>query len=253
MDKYNYIIVEKIEDCIYKVQCETIGAKPNAYLGRLIPIEYVEGLEVANLTELIIPGENEEDTEDFRARYIETLNSDAYGGNISDYKNKVKGIEGVGNVRVYPVWNGGGTVKLVINDSDYNVPTESLVEEVQTKIDPVTNGGKGYGIAPVGHVVSVFGVQETVIDIETELALESGYVLDDVIGQLENSYKAYIDSLRANWGNATTTIRISYLDNIALEISGILDVGNTKINGKNKNFTLDDDFTPKLGVVSVDG
>jgi len=30
----------------------------------------------------------------------------------------------VGDVKVYPVWNGGGTVKLVIIDSEYNVPSE---------------------------------------------------------------------------------------------------------------------------------
>lgn len=253
MDKYNYVITEKIDECIYKVQCETIGSDPNRYTGRLIPIDYIDGLESAKLTELIVPGEDEEDTEDFRTRYIEALNSDAYGGNISDYKNKVKAIGGVGNVRVYPVWNGGGTVKLVINDSDYNVPTDSLLQEVQTKIDPVTNSGKGYGIAPVGHIVTVFGVKETNIDIETELTLEDGYVLDDVVGQLESSYQAYINRLREQWGDTALVVRLSYLDNIALEIGGILDVANTKINGQLKNFTLDDDFTPKLGAVVING
>lgn len=249
MDKYNYIITEKIEECIYKAQCETIGSGPNRYIGRLIPIDYIEGLESAKLTELIIPGEEEEDTEVFRARYIENLNSDAFGGNISDYKNKVKAIKGVGNVRVYPVWNGGGTVKLVITDSDYNVPTSALIEEVQTQIDPIQNAGEGFGIAPIGHIVTVEAVKEKEINISAEITLQEGYFVEDVIAQLENSWGAYIADLRKKWGDSNLVVRLSYLDNIALEVSNVVDIANTTINGEHKNLVLEDDYIPKLGEV----
>lgn len=42
------------------------GIIGNQYLGQMIPIEYIDGLETATLTEILIPGEDEEDTEVLR-------------------------------------------------------------------------------------------------------------------------------------------------------------------------------------------
>ena len=83
-DEFNYIVVEKITDGEYKMQCETVGIKGNATFGQMIPIEYIEGLETAEITEILIPGEDEEDTEVFRKRYLKSFESQAFGGNIAD-------------------------------------------------------------------------------------------------------------------------------------------------------------------------
>ena len=66
LDKFNYIVTEKISDGNYKLQCEETGAEPSYVLGQLIPINYIQGLEYAEITEILIPGEDEESTEDFR-------------------------------------------------------------------------------------------------------------------------------------------------------------------------------------------
>lgn len=54
----------------HRVTCETAGAQANGYTGQLIPIEYVDGLTHAELVELLIPGDDEEDTEVFRQRVL---------------------------------------------------------------------------------------------------------------------------------------------------------------------------------------
>lgn len=109
MDEYNYAVVEAIdaEAGSYKVQCETAGSAPNQQLGTLLPIEYVEGLESAELTEILIPGEDEEDVEDFRQRYFDSFTDEAFGGNKAAYAEKVKSIEGVGACKIVRVWEGG--------------------------------------------------------------------------------------------------------------------------------------------------
>lgn len=99
--------------------------------------------------------------ERFRRRYFDSLNSQAFGGNIADYREKVNGISGVGGVKVYPAWNGGGTVKLVIIGSDYGVPSDELIRAVKDTIDPEVDAGKGYGLAPIGHVVTVEGQRKS--------------------------------------------------------------------------------------------
>ncbi len=90
----------------HKVICETAGTVANDYTGALIPIEYIDGLASANLVELLIPGDDEEDTEVFRQRILDALQSQAFGGNQADYKQKVlSSVDGVAAVKVHPVWN----------------------------------------------------------------------------------------------------------------------------------------------------
>lgn len=102
----NYVVLEQIVPGQYQVQCETAGVVGNQNLGDMIPMEYIDGLQTAQLTELLIPGEDEEDTEVFRQRYLESFDSQAFGGNRADYIETVKKINGVGSVKVTRVWNG---------------------------------------------------------------------------------------------------------------------------------------------------
>lgn len=101
----NYTVLEKIEDGVYQVECETAGAIGNRYLGMLVPIEYIEGLETAQLTEVLIPGEDEEETEVLRQRYFDSFNGKEFSGNEADYIKKCNAIPGVGRTKVTRVWN----------------------------------------------------------------------------------------------------------------------------------------------------
>ena len=114
-DNLNYIVISKIQGGQYQLQCETEGTVGNGFSTTLIPIDYVDGLETAQISEVLIPGEDEEDTEMLRSRYFESFDTKAFGGNKTDYVQKTNEIDGVGSTKVTPVWNGGGTVKLTID------------------------------------------------------------------------------------------------------------------------------------------
>lgn len=101
----NYVVTEKLQDGVYKVQCETEGEEGNRYLGAMIPIEYINGLDSADLTEVLVPGEDEEDTEELRKRYFASFEESAFGGNVKDYLEKTNAIPGVGCTKVTRVWN----------------------------------------------------------------------------------------------------------------------------------------------------
>lgn len=90
----------------HQVTCETPGAAANNYGGTLIPVEYVQGLTHAELVELLIPGDDEEETEAFRQRVLDSFQSQAFGGNQADYREKVLAMPGVGDLKIHPVWNG---------------------------------------------------------------------------------------------------------------------------------------------------
>ena len=95
----NYGVTDNLGNGAYELTCETAGEIGNAWSGPVLPIDYVEGLESCTITGLLVPGEDEEDTEAFRKRYFDSLNAQAFGGNRADYLEKVNAIPGVGEAR----------------------------------------------------------------------------------------------------------------------------------------------------------
>lgn len=278
----------------YEITCETAGEAGNDYTGTVIPIEYVDGLETCSISAVVIPGEDEEDTEVFRQRYMDSLNAQAFGGNQIDYIEKVNAIPGVGGVKVYRAWNGnlkpanmippkeaeawieglsgvpepvklwldtvyaaaknnmftvGGTVKLVVINSTFTVPSPTLVEQVQTAVDPLQNAGEGVGIAPIGHVVRVEGVQEETVDLGFALYYQRGWSWEDVSGYVTEAINGYFLELAQSWADQdeALVVRISQIESRLLGITGILDIANTTINEKAANHTLALDHIPVLG------
>lgn len=281
----NYVVTEKIADGEYRVQCETPGTVGNQYFGQLIPIEYVEGLETATLTEVLIPGEDEEDTEDLRTRYFNSFDEKAFGGNVRDYIEKTNAIPGVGSTKVTRVWNSdirpadmipneivnewyegiigtvnptvkawleivysaakakkltvGGTVLLTILNSEYGVPTPELIQTVQTAIDPEQNAGEGYGLAPIGHVVTVKPADSVTINVKTTITFDVGYGWNNLQSSIDEAIQAYLLELRKTWAdNPYLVVRVSQIETRLLAIPGIVDIENTRINNKTDNLTL---------------
>lgn len=246
LDDLNYKIIEKISPGLYQVECESSGSIGNKYFGTLIPIEYIDGLESIEITELLIAGEDEEDTESIRTRYFDSFDSKAYGGNIKDYIQKTNAIAGVGATKVTPVWNGGGTVLLTILDADFNRATETLIKKVQEEIDPEPQA-KGLGIAPIGHRVTVRTADEVKVNIRTKISWKA----DKDLGQVKEIIDKYLAELRKTWDKEENLIiRISQIESRILDLDGVLDIGGTQINGKEENLVIDRYGLPVIGDVS---
>lgn len=248
MDTYNFTVTEKLPDgehC-FAMKCEQPGEAPNHCIGRLTPIEYINGLTSAELVEILIPGEDDEPTEAFRKRYIDSFRSGAFGGNRADYTEKVDAIPGVGGVKVYRAWNGGGTVKLTIVDSEFKKPAPELVAAVQKEVDP--QSGEGSGIAPIDHVVTVFGAAEEAVDIELSVTYENGWTFEDILPYIEEIVDEYFQELNRKWQDSgRIVVRVSQIESRLLELEGIADIGDTRLNGAAANFQAEPDSIVKRG------
>ncbi|KHF26833.1 Baseplate J-like protein [Anoxybacillus sp. BCO1] len=55
------------------MQAETLGSIGNQDFGSLLPIEPIEGLGTATLADVLIPGENEENDESLRKRFLQKV------------------------------------------------------------------------------------------------------------------------------------------------------------------------------------
>lgn len=251
LEEYDYVVLSREDDGRYVLECEMAGACGNDYLGNLLPVETMAGLAVATLEELRTDGEDAEDDEELRKRYFASFDADAFGGNIADYKSKIYALQNVGGVKVYPAWNGGGTVKVVIIDQGWRTPAETELAKLQEQIDPESRG-EGYGIAPIGHQVTAEGVTEVVCGITMKLSLAEGAVSETVLRDIRNRFEVYFEEMRKTWADSEyLTVRISYLESKALEADGVVDISDCNINGGNGNLVLGADEVPVLGEIGV--
>lgn len=284
----------------YQMTCDTPGTAANQQLGALIPIETendMNDLESTEITEILIPGEDDEDVEDFRNRYYSSFQSEAFGGNVADYVEKVGKIDGVGGVKVFRRWrNGydpsgfvpstavttwyegiidtlpaavktwltavytaalnkyltvGGTVEIMIINSDWGVPSQVLIDTVQELVDPEESSGNGVGIAPIGHVVTVSSVEESTIDVTLiDVEYDSGYSFATLKTVIEESIDAFFTDLAKSWASSSEiVVRISQLTSTLLDIEGIVDIPSMELNGEADNVTLAEGQIPKRGEV----
>lgn len=248
----NYIVVERQSAGHFVLECETAGIVGNQLFGPILPIEYINGLVRAELADVLTPGQDEESDDALRERYFEAVNEPSFGGNTSDYKRKISEIPGVGGVKVFPVWQGGGTVKCTIISATWDQPSPTLIDDIQTVIDPVANSGKGNGMAPIGHKVTIASVTSVNIDVRTNITLESGMTIGQVQGEIESAVAAYLLELRQDWKNQTQIIvRTAHIDARILAVPGVEDVNDTLINGAVANITLGQEEIPLLGTVIV--
>ncbi|QOS98102.1 baseplate J/gp47 family protein [Brevibacterium sp. JNUCC-42] len=253
IDDLNFVAAERIVDGEYVMECEVAGTIGNHASGTLLPIDYIDQLATAQLMDVIVPGNDEEDDESLRKRYFEAQKAQAFGGNIADYKEEIRGIPGVGGVKVYPTWRGGGTVRCVLIGADFNSPSAMMVEEIQTAIDPVENSGEGLGVAPIGHKVTIAGTSHVPVNVVTRLTLESSVTLEQVRTDIEQAITEYLLSLRKTWQETDKIIvRISQLEARILNVRGVLDIADTKLNGTGGNIELTTEQIPKQGEITLE-
>lgn len=242
-DDLNFIVTEKLEDGVYSLQCETKGVSGNFGTGELIPVQYIQGLETATLTgEILVYGEDEEDTEVLRARYFATLPTMTLDGNIAQYSKWCREFAGIGNFKIFPEWNGKNTVKVSILSAENTVASQTLINNFQEYLDP-NSEGLGMGKAPIGAVVTVTTATEKPINITATLMLRAGY---DVPVNLEEDLRKYL--LGLNYvRNTVSYVAISAViqNNESVEVA--LEV---TVNGGKENITLTDEQIAKLGTTS---
>lgn len=249
----------------YIMQCNTIGSVGNSYIGRIVPNDYIEKLASAEITTLLYPGEEEESDDSLRERFLANLMKTAFGGNIAQYRQWAKEIPGIGGVQVYPVWAGGGTVKLSIIDTDYNSCSSEFCQTILEKFDPENSGGEtglGLGIAPIGHKVTVSTPLPRTINVSGKITLLPGYKLETLLPQIKLALEEYLLSLRQAWGNSDDENNYSvivYLGRInfaILNVKGVSSAYELQLNGTDTDIRLTETSSlqeiPVLGTVSLD-
>lgn len=192
----------------YKIlQCEQLGTKGNEHIGTILPLSPISDLIEARITSTYKPAEDEEIDDDLRQRAKNHLNYLSYGGNISDYIEKVNSIDGVAQTKVFPAWRYNGSVLLSVVDSTFDPITPEFAQNLKEQIDPEESSGQGVGIAPIGHFVTI----TTPVKQEVKVSMTIETVVDSEIGEIKEEIENIVSEYFLE-------VRRSFAQNVKLAI-----------------------------------
>lgn len=213
------------------VQCTEAGTVGNvgANTVTVIPMSIPGIISVTN-PEPMTDGFDQESDDDLYERFHFHVTQPATSGNCNDYIEWASSIAGVGHVKVLPIWNGPGTVKVLVTDANGEPASPALLNKVITYIESVR---------PIGPEVTV--VAPSLFDLTIKLTVTSGDGDADYIKTMLNKY-----FVSRNF----TGITISYakVGNMILTDSktGVDDYSGLLINDSNGNISITDDQIPHV-------
>jgi uncharacterized phage protein gp47/JayE len=202
-----------------------------------------------------IEGGTEVETDEaLRARVIATYAGQG-AGRVLDYVRWAGAWAGVGRVTVIPLWNGPGTVKVVLLTAAGDPVSPAVVAEVQNDLDPVA--GQGRGRAPVSAVVTVETAVALDIAVVAELVLEQGFSLDGSAGtvavgpDVTDALRQYVEGVQSGG-----EVVFEHVKGAMITLPGVHDLGVVTVNGGTANVPVSGDpaespnlLAPALSVI----
>lgn len=221
---------------------ESFGGNKADYIDNINAIDGVGGCKVSR-SWIGVDSINDIQPNSTVSTWVNNQTSSSLGSSVYSWIRKIYSL--ITNHQLAP----GGTVNVVIIDSDFNSPTSTLVNTVQEYLDP-DMGGEGEGIAPIGHQVIVSGVGTTTIDVSIEAYYSSGYTFNAIKSDIEDAIDEYLLDLRREWANSNLlTINIEYVESIVTGVTGVNRVNSIRLNNGPVSIMLMDSI-PVRGVVS---
>jgi len=231
------------------IDCESLNGGVDNNLGASEVdqlVDSIDGVSSALNANPFTGGTDDETDDEYQARLLFALSSDAGQGNKADYIRWSRTIDGVENATVISQWDGDNTVKVVLVGADNTAVSSAVVGEVQTLLDPDSDGS-GDGYAPIGAKVTVVSVDQVSISVSGTIVHESQYSLDGADGtsatrdEIVNAINAYLRALPAGgdviWAEVLARV---------VTVDGVADVSSFLINSGAVNVAIADDEVPTL-------
>lgn len=231
--------VIKDGSALINVASTSFGDKYNVPASTIVqlPVQVIGITKVINANPTL-GGTDVEDDESLLKRYLAKVQEPASSGNVSDYLQWAESVNGVGGAKVFPLWNGNGTVKICIVDSNKEPASKELVAAVQNYIETVR---------PIGAAVTYKSAEALNIDVAAKVVLSNGYTLQGVKDNFSTALNEYIKAIAFT----NSYISSAKVGDILLNTVGVLDYSSLTINGLTSNVGFKDEEIPVLGTISL--
>lgn len=230
-----------------KATAQSTGAGGNVAAGSItvIPVS-IYGVSKVTNEAAAYNGYEEETDGALLERLLFAVRQPATSGNVYHYIEWSTSVSGVGAVKVLPLWNGNGTVKVIVVDANKDTPSEELLQKVR---DTITEN------APIGATVTVTAPVLKTVNVALKVTDGTGNA-DAIKAALTKYFKASVFGTNYTTQKATDTLTISYaqigriiLDNS--DTTGVNDYDNLTINDGTDNIICAVDNLPVVGEVTL--
>ena len=215
-----------------------IGYKYNLEEGTALEfVENIRGVTSIKVKEDFINGADVESDDELRDRFRVFINNPRTSGNIYHYQEWALECEGIGKAKVYPLWNGNGTVKVMVTGNNNRPVGQDLLEQCKAYIETQR---------PIGATVTVTTPTILNIDVTVKFNLNSNYTLTEVTQEIKALLKDYIESCEKE---IVFTKIFGYVANLG----GVDDITEFKLNNAMANISVAEDKIPVVNNVKVTG
>lgn len=218
---------------------EAIGAIYNVPAGAISrPVQAVSKLDTVTNADAAEGGMDEETDEALFRRLDAFRREPATSGNRYHYEHWAMEVNGVGAAKCIEVWDGPGTVKVIIADMEIHPVTEEVRQAVADYIETQRT---------VCADVTVESAQGVQIDVSADVQLSSAVTLQSVQKAFQAALEGYI--AKTVFENPYLSFnRIAYL---LMSVDGVLDYTALTVNGAADNIDLPLGQVPVLERVEV--
>ena len=236
---YQTVCVEefvKIENGSVKiiVQAENAGSEYNIPSSATLTSE-IEGVtKITDYTPYKV-GTNDETDDELKERFFYIQAHKGTSGNVDDYINWALQVDGVKNVKVIPLWNGNGTVKVIVMTKNNRNVSPEVVEATKEYIESKR---------PIGANVTV--TTPRVLDIQISAKVEHEKYVD--LDSIKAQFRDYVDEYLVN---AVSEITYTKIAGILSKIEGVIDYSNLTINNGTRNIKLVTDQVGSVGTITL--
>lgn len=215
---------------------EDIGKKYNVLANRIKKLEIdIFGVNsVVNESEFS-GGIDRETDEELKSRFFNTIRKPQTSGNIYHYEQWALEVDGVGNAIVKPLWNGAGTVKVLISDSNKQPVNEDIIRKCKEHIESVR---------PIGATVTISTPTLFNISVSVDVDLDNTKELEEVKGYIKESLIKYFKT-------CSNEVVFTKVGGVISNTEGVSDYRNLTINEGTSNVSIPEENIINLSSLVV--
>ncbi|HFL3686935.1 TPA: baseplate J/gp47 family protein [Clostridioides difficile] len=225
------VISSKIEQNASPIQALKIGIRYNIPANTEFKLQdEINGITKIYNDVAFRGGTEIETDEELKERFYKIQKNQATSGNKAHYEEWALEVEGVYNAKIYPRWDGAGTVKVLIFGVNNQAVDSEVIERCREHIETEM---------PIGATLTVATPSILDISISATIKLEIGYTIDFV-------KESFLESINSYLINVNKEIIYTKVSAILASTEGLHDFSNLLLNNKAENITFEEDKVPSV-------
>lgn len=221
-----------IQSADIDIEADAAGVAGNVAAGLItvIPMS-IPGITRVTNAEATYDGFDEETDKALYNRLIFKVQQPATSGNENDYIEWGTSIEGVGRIAVKKLWNGNGTVKIIVTDANGQPASDNLLQQVRDYI-AIQH--------PIGATVTVVAPEILALSIALKPTIGTGNI--DGIKTVLNAYftSTDYDGIKISYAKIGKTILANSVE------TKVMDYDDLTVNGQKDNIAVTTEQIPSI-------